>query len=576
MNNQELDTKPLQAESAQALFSSRILFFLWSGYRLLQRLSSQMQLPRIRMNMAPVSQNSISPVLALSALAMFLAFTPTARASGPWTNTGSLNTSRKTCTSTVLLSGKVLVAGGHNDSGHLASAELYDPVAGTWAPTGAMNVARMNHSATLLPDGRVLVVGGANTAYLASAELYNPVTGTWTTTSSVATPNAYHTATMLPNGKVLVAGGIGAGIDDYAQLYDPSTGNWAATGSLSRPRGNHRAVLLPGGRVLIVGGQNYDGYLSAAEIYDSANGLWTDAGTITTPRAFFNAVLLKSGNVLIVGGVGTGGAVLSSTEQYNPASNTWTVSASLKDARKNHVTGVFANGTVLVAGGNDDSVNALSTTELYNPTSGTWMVSGVLNSARYASTATVLNTGHMLVAGGYRGNETLSSAELYTSGPYITAQPQANIGYWGQSVTMSVTAAGGTQPYTYQWLKDGVAISGATNSTLDLTNLQISDTGAYSVTVGDADNSSITSASAPLVVNPAGVSVEMHAAVKIDGVVGQIYGIQATTELANSNSWIGVANVTLTQPTQIWYDPNSTTEQPRRFYRVVPGPISIP
>jgi len=58
----------------------------------------------------------------------------------------------------------------------LASAEVYDPATGTFSPTGSMSTARNGHAATLMADGRVLIAGGGNdtSAYLASAELYQP------------------------------------------------------------------------------------------------------------------------------------------------------------------------------------------------------------------------------------------------------------------------------------------------------------------------------------------------------------------------------------------------------------------
>lgn len=77
----------------------------------------------------------------------------------------------------------------------------------SWTPTGSMNQARMGHTATLLPDGKVLVAGGndnSNSA-LASAELYDPSSGTWTATGSMNQARGGHTATLLSNGKVLVA-----------------------------------------------------------------------------------------------------------------------------------------------------------------------------------------------------------------------------------------------------------------------------------------------------------------------------------------------------------------------------------
>jgi hypothetical protein len=159
---------------------------------------------------------------------------------------------------------------------------------------------------------------------------------------------------------------------------------------------------------------------------------------------------------------------------------------------------------------------------------------------------------------------------------FIFAHPQSQVGYWGKSVSFSITAANGTPPYTYQWLKNGVEIEGATGSLLELTNLQAENAGSYTVAVKDADNTTLISQAAHLTVNPAGVSIATYAGLTIDGVIGQTYGIQATTDLSNTSGWFGVANVTLAQPIQIWYDSQSTAQQPKRFYRVVAGPISIP
>lgn len=52
-----------------------------------------------------------------------------------------------------LRGGKVLAVGGYNP-GYLASAELYDP-AGTWAATGSMATPRYRFTVTLLQSGKV-------------------------------------------------------------------------------------------------------------------------------------------------------------------------------------------------------------------------------------------------------------------------------------------------------------------------------------------------------------------------------------------------------------------------------------
>src|SRR5262249_24408055 len=79
--------------------------------------------------------------------------------------------SRAGHTATLLRDGRVLIAGGHDDS-----AEIYDPTARRFVAFLHMGVSRFDHSATLLPDGKVLIAGGFWPAYkaLASAEIYDP------------------------------------------------------------------------------------------------------------------------------------------------------------------------------------------------------------------------------------------------------------------------------------------------------------------------------------------------------------------------------------------------------------------
>jgi N-acetylneuraminic acid mutarotase len=195
-------------------------------------------------------------------------------ASGTWTATGSLITNRSGHTAELLPNGKVLVAGGLNavypaQHTFLASAELYDPVSGTWAPTGSMSAARRDHTSTLLPSGKVLVAAGFDYGRtLASAELYDPASGSWTTTGSLGSARGGHTATLIPNNKVLVAGGAFHGPLASAELYNPMSGTWTATGSLTTARTGFAAALLSTGKVLVTGGWNeHSSYFASAELY---------------------------------------------------------------------------------------------------------------------------------------------------------------------------------------------------------------------------------------------------------------------------------------------------------------------
>ena len=101
-------------------------------------------------------------------------------ANGRWTVTGSLGTGRLEHAAVLLANGNVLVSGGSkvNAAGTafaLASAELYNPATGAWKATGSLHAARFDHTSTVLLSGFVLDAGGANiNNELASAELYTP------------------------------------------------------------------------------------------------------------------------------------------------------------------------------------------------------------------------------------------------------------------------------------------------------------------------------------------------------------------------------------------------------------------
>jgi hypothetical protein len=85
----------------------------------------------------------------------------------------------------LLADGKVLLAAGWQTAGVvqdpvMLSAEVYDPSRGQWIATASMVAAREAPTATLLLDGRVLVAGGdfsGGPDDVATAELYDPTGG---------------------------------------------------------------------------------------------------------------------------------------------------------------------------------------------------------------------------------------------------------------------------------------------------------------------------------------------------------------------------------------------------------------
>jgi hypothetical protein len=249
------------------------------------------------------------------------------------------NMGRIFTTATLLNNGKVLIAGGATDNtsfllGHLGApagggnptntAELFDPATGNFATiAGVMSTSRQLHTATLLNNGKVLIAGGSdNTGYLATAELYDPASGTFTPTGSMAYARVLHTATLLNNGMVLIAGGTNdvTGTIATAELYDPASGAFRPAGTLAMARASHTATLLTNGTVLVAGGVDANLIaLSTAEIYDPTVHLFTAATGLDDSRSGHTAVLLADGTGrLLLSGGGNSSFGLLSGDLYTP------------------------------------------------------------------------------------------------------------------------------------------------------------------------------------------------------------------------------------------------------------------
>ncbi len=182
-------------------------------------------------------------------------------AAGTWTPTVPLATGRYFHSATLLNDGRVLVVGGVRSTelnGTLASAEIYNPATGAWSGAGAMGGPRQFHRVTLLLSGKVLAAGGYDgNGPIVRAELFDPATGAWSATGNLLTARHSQAAALLPNGRVIAFGGLGRnGTLATAELYDPTTGRWSVADGTLGPRSNASVSLLSGDRFLIAGGIN--------------------------------------------------------------------------------------------------------------------------------------------------------------------------------------------------------------------------------------------------------------------------------------------------------------------------------
>ncbi len=109
------------------------------------------------------------------------------------------------------------------------------------------------------------------------------------------------------------------------------------------------------------------------------------------------------------------------------------------------------------------------------------------------------------VATNSAGSTTSSSATLTVSAPAapsIVAQPAPITSKAGSGAFFGVLAEG--TGLSYQWMKNGVAIPGATKSSFAIAAVQAGDAGSYTVVVTSSTGGSVTSASAALAVSATG------------------------------------------------------------------------
>lgn len=63
----------------------------------------------------------------------------------------------------------------------------------------------------------------------------------------------------------------------------------------------------------------------------------------------------------------------------------------------------------------------------------------------------------------------------------------------GETMTLTVAATGGLEPYSYQWYKNNNAIAGATEATYAKASTTTADSGTYKVVVHDVYGNIISS-----------------------------------------------------------------------------------
>ena len=146
----------------------------------------------------------------------------------------------------------------------------------------------------------------------------------------------------------------------------------------------------------------------------------------------------------------------------------------------------------------------------------------------------------------------------------IQHAPSSQTAYLGSTVDFAVHVAGFPPPY-YLWFVNGTNLVGcSTNSRLELTNLQFSQIGTYTVVVTNMFGA-VTSSPAMLNLIPP-VGERAVPAINLMGEAGSLLTVDYTSALSPAPNWSPLGSASLTGTSQFYFDLTAPLP-PQRFYR---------
>ena len=240
-------------------------------------------------------------------------------------------------------------------------------------------------------------------------------------------------------------------------------------------------------------------------------------------------------------------------------------------AGSSHSVALQSDGTVVAWGNNLFG----QTTLPIGLTGVTAIAAGEYHTVALKSDGTVVawgwnDNGETNVPAGLGGVTAIAAGWYHTAallGPIITTQPLGQTFAVGGGVNLSVSASG--SGLSYQWQFNDTNISGATNSTLDLTQLSGANAGAYRVMVSSAAAGTVTGQETILSSLSFG-NLHFYAGITLAGTVGQQFRVDYAEVLSpGTTNWQVLEIITLPFSPYLVIDPNSPGHA-QRFYRAVP------
>jgi hypothetical protein len=230
------------------------------------------------------------------------------------------------------------------------------------------------------------------------------------------------------------------------------------------------------------------------------------------------------------------------------------------------VYALAVSGTNLYAGGQFSTVGGVPANHIAKWDGSAWSALGSgMNDQVFALAAD--GAGHLFVGGlfslaGTNVSPYIAQANV-GSAPTIITSPQSQTAEIGATVDLSVDVGGGY--LTYQLLFNGTnLLSCGTDSCLELTNVNLSQSGTYTVLVTNVFGA-VTSSPAMLNVI-ASVERRPVRGVKVMGEAGSLLNVDYASFLSHSPDWTPLGAVSLTSTSQYYFD-LTLPLPPQRFYR---------
>ena len=218
--------------------------------------------------------------------------------------------------------GKILVAGGYDDSNSAVNtAWQYTPATNTWKTVASMSAARADAAAALGSDRRIYVFGGdegdpSNFSPTNTVEAFDPYANTWTSVASSTRKWVFGAAAVAVGSTIYVCGGYVGGTKRFTSevdAYSVPSNAWSTVAPMPRAESYGGAARARDGKIYVVGGSQFiagHGYSSVRYVntYAPPTNTWSAGPSLPQPRDDNAVTSVPGGSLYSIGGVNSNGS----------------------------------------------------------------------------------------------------------------------------------------------------------------------------------------------------------------------------------------------------------------------------